>query len=254
MLMSLPKGTVARTRNRLQGRLPIPPPRLIYLVGGMYDADEFCAGGASANQRIRETLSKNGVDFRTFEAILDFGCGVGRIIRHWELNAGTRLFGTDYNPELIRWCQSNLPIAKFQINGLKARLEYENDQFSFAYAWSVFTHLTESGQLDWLDELSRVLRPGGYLYLTTHGDYYVSQLSHDEQEQYRNGHLVVLTGGSEGSNFCNAYHPSQYVRERFTKNFTIVDHVPEGAAGNSFQDVYLLQKREPNNALPKSSH
>ncbi len=239
ILKNLPRGTTARVRNRLQGYLPIPPPRLIYLVAGSYNAAKFCASGASANQRIREILSKNGVDFRKFEAILEFGCGVGRIIRHWELDARTSLFGTDYNPELIRWCQRNLPIASFQVNGLDGRLEYDNEQFNFVYTWSVF---------------SRVLRPGGYLYLTTHGNYYLSQLPEDEQEHYRKGRLVVLTGGLEGSNFCNAYHPAEYVRERFTKTLTIVDHVPEGAAGNSFQDVYLLQKRDPNNTSQQSSH
>lgn len=211
----------------------------------MYDVDHFCDGGASANQRIREILSKNGVDVRQFKTILEFGCGVGRIIRHWSLGGATTLFGTDYNPQLISWCRRNLPIANFQVNSLEGTLEFDNEQFDFLYAWSVFTHLSEALQFHWLEELARVVRPGGYLYLTTHGDYYLSQLPEAAVEEYRQGRLVVLKVGRHGSNFCNAYHPVEYARENFTKHFTIVDYVPAGAAGSSFQDVYLLQKRDP---------
>lgn len=242
ILKSAPQGTIARVKSRFARQLPLPPARLIYLVSGIYDVREFCDGGASANQRIREILAKNGINFGQFEAILDFGCGVGRIIRHWDLNGTTMLFGTDYNSELINWCRKNLPVANFQINKLEATLEYDNEQFDFIYAWSVFTHLRETIQFQWINELARVLRPGGYLYLTTHGDHYLTQLSDAEREQYHQGHLVVLSVGRDGSNFCNAYHPVEYVRENFGRNFSIVDHVRAGAAGNSLQDVYLLQK------------
>lgn len=151
---------------------------------------------------------------------------------------------------MISWCNRNLPIADFQVNSLEGDLEFDNEQVDFLYAWC--THLSEALQFHWLEELARVLRPGGYLYLTTHGDYYLSQLSETELEQYRQGRLVVLKVGGDGSNFCNAYHPVKYARQNFTKHFTIVDHVPAGAAGNSFQDVYLLQKRDAATAAGPS--
>ncbi len=40
----------------------------------------------------------------------------------------------------------------------------------FVYSVSVFTHLDERGQFDWLAEVRRVLRPGGVALLTVHGE------------------------------------------------------------------------------------
>jgi SAM-dependent methyltransferase len=70
---------------------------------------------------------------------------------------------------LVEWCQKNLSFASFAQNPLQGKLEYSDRSFDFIYAWSVFTHLTEHQGIFWIDELRRVLRPGGYLYFTTHG-------------------------------------------------------------------------------------
>ena len=41
---------------------------------------------------------------------------------------------------------------------------------------------------------------------------------------------------------CGAYHPEIYVRERLARGFQVVEFVPEGAAGNPYQDAYLLRR------------
>jgi Methyltransferase domain. len=80
-----------------------------------------------------------------------------------------KVYGTDYNRKLIDWCRQCLPFAEFETNELSPPLAYRDAQFDFIYAFSVFTHLTESLQQGWLAELSRVLKPGGHLFLTTQG-------------------------------------------------------------------------------------
>src|ERR1019366_4417403 len=187
-------------------------------------------------------MLKNGFQMENFHAILDFGCSVSRVLRYWKNLRGPEIWGTDYNPKLIQWCQANIPFGKFQVNKLKERLEYEDEKFDFIYALSVFTHMTESQQFLWINELSRVLKPGGYLFITTHGDHYVDGLSQEDQKHYREGELVVLCADHEGSNQCAAYHPQSYVRERVARNLGVIDFVPKGAAGNPHQDVYLLRK------------
>ena len=240
---SVPKDMAARVTNRLSGRPAVPPSKLIYLVAGHCSASAFLAGGLSASEAIRAALARNGLRMEQFHNVLDFGCGVGRIIRHWNGSHRPVLHGTDYNPDLVEWCRENLKAFEFRVNTLAGELPYESETFDFIYSFSVFTHLREPLQFHWIDELSRVLKPGGYIYLTTHGEHYVSALNASEQEQFRNGELVVREEEQSGSNRCAVFHPPSYVRDTLARGgLAVADFIACGAHGDSMHDVHLLQK------------
>ena len=59
-------------------------------------------------------------------AILDWGCGPGRIIRHLPdiLGNNCSYFGTDYNAESIAWCSKNIQNVAFNHNQLNASLPW----------------------------------------------------------------------------------------------------------------------------------
>src|SRR5687768_17119040 len=221
--MTLPDDIAVRISNRLKGGIPLPPKDLIYVVTGRRSASRFLRRGYRASQTIRQTLEKNGLDIEHFDRILDFGCGVGRIMRHWSALQGPVLHGTDYNPRLVAWCKENLKFAGFQVNSLSGRLCYEPETFDFIYAFSVFTHLSESLQFHWLNELSRVLKPGGHLYFTTHGDYLLPHLTEEEKERFLKGQLVVRESEQSGSNTIATFHPVSYVREKMAAIYFVVD-------------------------------
>jgi len=222
--------------------LPVPPGDLISLVGGNPDISWFLKGGLLAAQSMVSILEKNGLAIDKFDAILDFGCGCGRVIRHWRSLGVGKLFGTDYNPDLIGWCKQNLEFAQFMVNDLSPPLSYDDSTFDFVYALSVFTHLPETLQLSWMKELARVLRPGGFLLVTTHGEHYLPELTPDEQERFRRGQLVVRSEELAGMNVCGVIHPEKYVRDELAKGFAIIDFIPEAAKGNPYQDIFLLKK------------
>ena len=222
--------------------LPIPSRKLIVLVAGTPDIDGFLAGGKEAAQSIRDTLDRNGLEIDEFQAILDFGCGCGRVIRNWRDLEGTQVYGTDYNPQLVDWCRQNLAFGEFGTNQLSPPLSYEEKTFDFVYALSVFTHMPEELQFSWMEELSRILTDSGYLLISTHGEHYLEQLTEEEKEDFQAGRLVVRYEKVAGTNMCAAFHPIEYVRDQLARGFEVIDTIPEGAKGNPFQDIYLLKK------------
>ncbi|GIK73646.1 MAG: hypothetical protein BroJett021_26340 [Chloroflexota bacterium] len=228
----------------LDNGAPVPPPELIHLVSGSTNAVWFLQGGCLAAQSIRDTLARNTLSLENFAAVLDLGCGCGRVLRHMtDLKPGV-LHGTDYNHALIDWCQANLPNIQFTVNELTPPLPYADGQFDFIYAMSVFTHLPEPLQGAWIKELARVTKTGGYLLFTAHGESYLFDLSLEEQARFRSNRLVVKYSDHAGTNLCGAYHPPDYVRGEFVKgtSYRVVDHIPQGAKGNPHQDIYLLCK------------
>jgi SAM-dependent methyltransferase len=239
---SVPRDVAARMTNRLSGQPAVPPSQLIYLVAGHRSASAFLAGGLSASEAIRAALARNGLRIDQFDNVLDFGCGVGRIIRQWNGSQRPLLHGADYNSELIAWCRQNLKAFEFRVNTLSGELPYDSETFDFIYSFSVFTHLREPLQFHWIEELSRVLKPGGYIYLTTHGEYYLSGLNAGEQEQFHRGELVVREEEESGSNRCAVFHPPSYVRAKLARDLVVADFIACGAHGDSMHDVHLLRK------------
>jgi SAM-dependent methyltransferase len=227
---------VRPTRLRQVDGPPLPPRRLMVRVAGTADADWFLRSGRAAYDAIAANVPVQEID-----AVLDFGCGCGRVLRYWQGHPGTAT-GSDRDAGAVEWCRSHLPFARVDRNGLAPPLAYDDDSFDLVYALSVFTHLTDELQTAWRDELRRVLRPGGRLLLTTHGRSYLPRLEGAERELFERGELVVRWGDLPGSNLCSAYHPESYLRETLVQGFELATIEPEGARGNPTQDLIVLRR------------
>jgi SAM-dependent methyltransferase len=215
---------------------PLPPRRLMVRVAGTADADWFLRSGRAAYDAIAAH-----VPLAEVEAVLDFGCGCGRVLRYWQGQDGL-VAGSDRDTGAVDWCRRNLAFARCERNALEPPLAFPDASFDLVYALSVFTHLTEELQTAWRDELARVLRPGGRLLLTTHGRSYLPRLEDDERARFERGELVVRWTELPGSNLCSAYHPERYLRETLGRGFTFVELEEEGARGNPTQDLVVLRK------------
>ena len=241
-----PRTIIANRRIRRQGAadgLPIPPANLIFLVAGSTDVSWFLEGGALAAASIIDAMNAQHAGIEKMRAILDFGCGCGRVLRQWHSLPNTRICGTDANPTLVGWSRRNLPFADVRSNRLAPPLDYADSSFDLVYALSVFTHLTEELQKSWMDELLRVLRPGGHLIITTHGEHYADRLNDAERQRFQSGELIVKDDtNAPGSNACSAYHPVSYVRDKLSGKFEFLAFIPEGARGNPSQDLYVLRR------------
>ena len=231
------------------GGLPVPPPRLRVEVAGTPGLEWFLDSGRQQAGIIRSAGERNGAPLESTRSLLDFGCGCGRVLRHWAGLEGPAIHGSDYNERLVGWCAENLSFVTASVNALAPPLRYEDAQFDFLYAISVFTHLTHDLERAWIDELSRIAAPGGLLLLTTHGDSYADRLDVDERATYDSGEPVVRWPRVAGSNLCTTFHPESYVRTRLAPGLELLEHTPDGGTlGSREQDLVVFRKPAPGTA------
>lgn len=178
--------------------------------------------------------------------ILDWGCGPGRIIRHLPeiIGNGCEFLGTDYNKQSIDWCSKNLTDIKFNNNTLNAQLPYNDNSIDIIYGISIFTHLSEQLHKDWYDELYRVLKPEGIMFLTTQGDNFKVKLTEVELKLYNENRLVVRGNVKEGHRTYSAFHPHGFMRKLFN-NVEILEHIERQPGKGKWlpQDIWIIKKQ-----------
>lgn len=94
--------------------------------------------------------------------LLDAGCGNG--IESGPLADRLEVHGIDYQPEYVAYCCELYPNADYRIGNLE-QLEYPDDHFGLIISNQVIEHLERPTVV--LDELYRVLAPGGTLVVAT---------------------------------------------------------------------------------------
>jgi SAM-dependent methyltransferase len=225
------------------GGLPVPPSRLRVQVAGTPGLEWFLESGRKQAEIIRAAAERHGPELGELERMLDFGCGCGRVLRHWSGLEGPEIHGSDFNERLVEWCEANLPFVAASVNQLEPPLAYEPDRFDLLYAVSVFTHLPRDLERAWIDELARIVKTGGLLVLTTHGDSYADRLDPDERAEYDSGESVVRWPRVAGSNLCTTFHPEPYVRERLAPKLELLEFTPQGGTvGSRRQDLAVFRK------------
>ena len=104
--------------------------------------------------------------------MLDFGSGAGRLLRHF-INEAERgeFYGCDVDPEMIAWMDEHLvpPLSGALATNIEPPLPFPDDHFDLVTAFSVFTHIT-TYWAEWILELQRVIKPGGFALVTVLGD------------------------------------------------------------------------------------
>jgi len=224
--------------------LNLPPEELQKHIGSTGRA--FILGGFDIAQEAAKLLEDHaGRTLDSFKAILDFGCGSGRVTRFFKPAApGARLFGCDIDRPAIEWCSANLSdVGQFAVNGSEPPAPYSDRCFDFIFVFSVFTHLPESMQFAWLADLKRMLQPGGLLLATFHGTASWYRVPAGQEAQFQKlGFLHTDTGKTAGlpDFYLTAYHSHDYIRERWSKFFEVLEIVPQGIQAH---DAVLCRAR-----------
>jgi SAM-dependent methyltransferase len=228
-----------RRLRRARPDSPLPPSRLLYEISSGVSYEAYLASGRESAERVWSfvpPLLKPEI-----HVICEWGCGIGRVIRHtFELPGAsfTRVIGTDYDERMIRWCAANLKGIEFFKNDVHPPLPLGDSSIDCVYALSVLTHLDEALQREWIEELFRVIRPGGIMVLTTHGEGVKDRLSEDEREAYERGEMVIRSSTRVGGRLYASYASPALMR-RLLDRGKVVRYEP-GAFGT--QDVWVVER------------
>lgn len=97
------------------------------------------------------------------DTALDIGCGTG-VVTSAVVDLGLKATGLDVVPEFVDLARERVPDATFEV-GPAEELPFADEQFDYVILLSLLEHVQ-----DWertLSEATRVLKPGGVMYLTT---------------------------------------------------------------------------------------
>lgn len=236
-------------------RLPIPTPKMRQLTTlNILGIKQHIDDGVQVAKEIESAICREGVDPKSLNAVLDFGCGPGRILRQlhhrWPL---VNLFGSDVDQLAIDWSAKNLgEVAVFKANGYTPPLDFENSSLDAVYLISVFTHLDENVQLEWLREFHRVLKPDGLILMTivriTEDDLTNRQWDFVKEEgfafRYRQVEIVSrpwVTKKTKHPHYIDAKHTVSYCETAWADLFTFC-HAEANVNGGT-QTMVTLRKK-----------
>lgn len=161
--------------RRVEGELPLPP-RSMWQID-VPGEDEYLATGREHLGRMTEILTANGAAPAEWGAVLEFGVGSGRLLRHLADHAQDHeVWGVDVDESGVNWLVEHLsPPFRFAPCSTEPHLPFDDRSFGLVYAGSVFTHIAELFDT-WALELRRVTRSGGWLFLTFQDQHWVEQI------------------------------------------------------------------------------
>ena len=240
---------------RWEVNLPLPPPKHLQArVVGKYD-QHFINDGMSFYPVLNRLLRPVGKELKDMQSILDFGCGCGRAIRGLAtLLPNNKIYGTDIDEEAIAWLKNNYSkFGEFSVAPHIPPTIYNDQTFDFIFGVSVMTHLPEDLQFKWLEELSRITKPGGYVMLSTHGEGIYRPLGREINDVMdTKGFFYYQLGGfnygksiSLPDFYQTTFHSHAYIQQEWKKYFDIIDIQAAGRDQglDERQDSVLLQKR-----------
>lgn len=224
----------------------VPSAELRYNVVGACTIPQFLQSGEDTVDSIEGALKSIDVSLREFRKFLDFGCGCGRLTpalrTRWP---EVEITGCDVDERAINWCRENLDAAKYVVTNALPPAPFQADSFDLVWCGSVFTHLDEGRQDQWLQELHRILKPGGILLASVHGPRcWEPRLPRwTAAKLKRQGMIFARTGADVGVHpgwYQVAWHTEKYIRSRWAAHFGIRAYIPEGLHG--YQDVVVAEK------------
>lgn len=181
------------------------------------------------------------------EKVLEWGCGVSRIVRHLHkfYARSTSIYGCDINTGMIAWNEQHIKDVAYEVVGFEPPTGYSSEQFDMVYAISVFTHIIVNEQEAWLQEMHRILKPQGIFLFTTHGYNYFNNLVHHERKELELKGSVSKSYYKKGHRMMSSYNMPDAMARCVEKYFDILEFWDgrEHLSKMGGQDLWIVRKK-----------
>jgi SAM-dependent methyltransferase len=178
--------------------------------------------------------------------VCEWGCGPARLIRHMPSfsSAGEiEAYGTDYSESIIEWCRGHIHNVHFELNDLEPPLPFPDEMFNLLYSNSVYTHLSRELQFRWFQDNLRVVKPGGIVSLSVHGDALKDRLLAHERREYEDTGFAVRAAWKPGGPWFTAYNSPRFMEHEFLAGLEIVRTEIHGEDEKPpRQDIWVVRK------------
>lgn len=238
----------------------VPDPTLQELWNGAHGA-RLSNQSKTFYAKVSERFAAHADTPLTRARVLDYGCGWGRLVRFFARDvAPGALHGCDPVQQILDVCRdSGVPAELAKTEFLPERLPYD-EPFDLAYAFSVFTHISERAADTCLRALHGVLRPGGILVLTVRPPEYLAYnpfmhaardaLGPDPAARMGEPHYLFVPHAAEDSHpqyeggemtYGETVITLPYLRERWADLFEVLE--ADVLIGDLYQVMITLRRR-----------
>ena len=159
----------------------------------------------SSGQRVAQAL-RQGLDIRPDHRVLEVGCGVARIGRELAPYCG-EWWGCDISGSVIQIAErrtAQLGNVHFRVLEESSLRGFEENAFDRVYCHAVFMHLAQIDVFAYVEEMCRVVKPGGLVFydginLTTEEGWsrFIWEVEHYRGREVRPIHLSRFTTPEE---------------------------------------------------------
>jgi SAM-dependent methyltransferase len=227
------------------GALPMPPLDLLRRIGLRDEEDParvYLESGEYHRRLIEDHLPDDWA--WSGKRVLDFGCGVGRVLRQFAPESEeAEFFGCDLDQSSIAWLQDNFtpPFQAFE-SAEAAGLPQEDGFFDLIYAFSVYTHFTDNWAA-WLREHHRVLADGGILFVTFLGEGMLEALVGEEWDEGQIGMNPLMQGLPWDQGGPIAINSPWWIEAHWGRAFEILELLPRIEEGEPSHGLIVAAKK-----------
>jgi SAM-dependent methyltransferase len=127
----------------------------------MYDTEGRLQKARKTIAVLRDAMNRNGID-PARARLLDIGCSTGILTHYYGDHLGA-VVGIDIDDGAVAWANANRAADNVEYRvGDSLDLPFEDAVFDLAACTHIYEHVPDPGRM--LDEIFRVLRPGGLCY------------------------------------------------------------------------------------------
>jgi SAM-dependent methyltransferase len=246
---------VAIYRRDFHALLPVPPVELRKRVTNLEDSVAYWTGALKSYGEFFGALNEH-CNIENINSLLDWGCGCGRMTSLFlKYTSISNIYGCDIDKDAVCWCRENLRKAKFAVIEPFPRTGYSDNMFDVVIGYSVFTHLTRDVQIQWLQEIDRLIGTGGLFITSVHGEFASNFVSSEIREEMLEGGISDntldsnLDGIAPAGYYRGVYQTKAYTQQEWGKYFDILNYI-EGGVSN-YQDLVIMRKKSiPSGARP----